>query len=160
MILQYISFRFCFIILVLDCFSAKALGNFPFANGIYYGNGKIENKTYLTELKIQPKTQDEIQFSTKYHLSNGEIKNWNFSLKQTLVRNQYQVFFNGLLIGTAECQNEKKYCHYQIPNSKEKLEESFIIQGSVLIRTGSKWIEGKKQNWTEIYTVGSILIRR
>lgn len=124
---------------------------FPLPFGKYSGRGKIENQNYLVELKIQPLAHGDIQLSTNYQLSNGEIKIWNFTLRPTVSRNQFQVMFNGFIVGTAECKNEKKFCYYQIPNSKEKLEESFFTQGDFLIRTGSKWIAGKKLTWSETY---------
>lgn len=124
---------------------------FPLPIGNYSGRGKIENQNYLVGLKIQSLAQGDIQLSTKYQLSTGEIKNWIFTLKPTVRNNQFQVVFNGFIVGTAECQNEKKICHYQIPNSKEKLEESLFIFGDFLIRTGSKWIAGKKLTWSETY---------
>lgn len=112
----------------------------------------MENQKYAAELQIQPSAQNEILLSTKYQVNNGTTKNWNIVFKPTTVKNQYQVLFQGYAVGKAECLNEKSFCHYQIPHSKEKIEESFYLQGLFLIRTGSKWIESKKTTWTEIYT--------
>lgn len=137
--------------LFLLCLIGSKGFSFPLTYGFYKGHGQIENQTYSVGLTVSSPMDRVISFETYYTLSDGQTKKWNFSFKETMPT-QYQVIFNGFVVGSGSCHTENKSCSYNIPYSKEKLEETFIIKNSKLIRYGSKWVDNKKTSWTEEYT--------
>lgn len=137
--------------LFLLCLIGSKGFSFPLTYGHYKGHGQIENQIYSVGLTVSSPIDRVISFETYYTLSDGQTKKWNFSFKET-TPTQYQVIFNGFIVGSGSCHTENKSCSYSIPYSKEKLEETFIIKNSKLIRYGSKWLDNKKTSWTEEYT--------
>lgn len=124
--------------------------SFPINFGSYKGKGQSQNQQYSVQLNINSLANKNISFETLYTLNTGEVKRWNIVFKETQ-EHQFQVLFNGFVVGNGLCDDNIKSCSYQIPYSKEKLEESFIIKNSKLWRYGSKFIGNNKVTWVEEY---------
>lgn len=138
--------------MVLCCFVATTGSAFPLSNGSYNGMGRTESQIYSVMLNITSPLDKIISFDTTYTLNDGQKKNWHF-LFQEVVPNQFKVLFNSFVVGTAHCEDAPKSCSYYLPASKEKLEETFLIKDDKLIRYGHKWVNNKKVNWVEEYSL-------